>query len=83
VDSQYWSWILTAVGVTGLYLAGRRSWIGWAVGFGAQWIWIAYALATRQWGFLVSAFAYGAVYAKNLMAWRREARAAEGGGRDG
>lgn len=27
---------------------------------------------TRQWGFLVSCFAYGFVYARNLRAWRRE-----------
>lgn len=66
---QIWSWILTAVGVTGLYFAGRRNWVGWAIGLGAQVLWVAYAVSTRQWGFLVSAFAYGAVYAKNLRAW--------------
>ena len=62
-----------AVGVSGLYLAGRRSIAGWAVGFGAQFLWVLYAVATRQWGFLVSAFAYGAVYARNWFRWRREA----------
>ena len=36
MNPQYWSWILTAVGVCSLYLAGRRSVWGWAVGIGAN-----------------------------------------------
>lgn len=67
---QYWSWILTAVGVVGLYLAGSKSRWGWAVGIGAQVLWFAYAIHTRQYGFLVSAFAYGFVYIRNFRAWR-------------
>lgn len=73
--SPWWSWLLTAVGVFGLYLAGRKSKAGWAVGFGAQTLWIAYAIATRQWGFIASALAYGTVYARNWLRWRREAAA--------
>ncbi len=68
----WWSWLLTAVGVTGLYLAGRRVWWAWFVGLGAQALWLAYAVATRQYGFLVSAVAYGWVYAKNGMTWANE-----------
>ena len=56
--SQWWSWLLTAVGVFGLYLAGKRDRRGWVVGIGAQSLWIAYATATKQWGFYVSAVAY-------------------------
>lgn len=72
--TQWWSWLLTAVGVTGLYLAGRKSSLGWAIGLGAQALWMTYAIATRQWGFIFSAVAYGAVYARNWIRWRREAR---------
>lgn len=68
---QYWSWILTVVGVFGLWLAGRKSPWGWAVGLGAQVLWVSYALTSRQYGFLVSAFAYGFVYLKNFLAWRK------------
>jgi hypothetical protein len=68
---QYWSWILMVVGVFGLWLAGRKSPWGWAVGLGAQALWVAYALASRQYGFLVSAGAYGWVYLKNFLAWRK------------
>lgn len=69
---QLWSWLLMAMGVTALYLAGRRSIWGWIVGLGAQVLWLAYSVTTRQWGFLVSCFAYGSVYAVNLRRWRRE-----------
>lgn len=66
----WWSWLLTAVGVTGLYLAGSKKRLGWLVGIGAQGLWIAYALATEQYGFLASALAYGAVYVRNARKWR-------------
>ena len=80
--SPWWSWALTAVGLVGLYLAGRRSLYGWAVGVGAQLLWLAYAVASRQWGFIVSSLAYAAVYARNFLRWRadqvREAASADG-----
>lgn len=69
---QWWSWVLTAVGVFGLWLAGRKDWRGWLVGLAAQILWIAYAIVSRQWGFILSALVYGAVYLKNMLAWRRE-----------
>ncbi len=70
--SVWWSWVLTVVGVTGLWFAGRRKAYGWAIGLGAQLLWIVYAVVTRQWGFIASAFIYGAVYARNYATWRRE-----------
>lgn len=77
---QAWSWLLTAVGVFGLYLAGRRNRAGWAVGLGAQSLWLTYAITTRQWGFIVSAGAYGWVYARNWLRWRNERTAPHPGG---
>ena len=69
---MWWSWILTGVGVLGLYLAGRKFWWAWLIGLGAQVLWIAYAIATHQYGFIVSAVAYGWVYAKNARGWRQD-----------
>ena len=66
----WWAYPLTAVGVFGLHAAGsKKSW-GWLVGLGAQFLWIAYALHTEQYGFLISAVAYGSVYARNFRAWK-------------
>lgn len=70
--NAYWSYLLTAVGVFGLWLAGRKDRRGWIVGVFAQVLWIAYATATQQWGFYVSALAYGWVYVRNARAWRPE-----------
>ena len=72
-----WSFVLAAVGIFGLYIAGRRLWWGWLVGLGAQALWICYAGATRQWGFIASALAYSWVYGRNALAWRRTAEAGE------
>lgn len=72
---NWWSWLLAAVGVTGLFLAGSSNKLGWALGFGAQLLWIVYAVATEQWGFIASALAYGFVYARNWLRWRAQERA--------
>lgn len=71
-----WSWVLMVVGVLGLYLAGKKRAVGWAVGLGAQVLWVAYALTTHQYGFLVSALVYGWVYGRNFIAWHKEEGAA-------
>jgi hypothetical protein len=73
----WWSWLLMIVGVFGLYLAGKRNRWGWAVNLGAQGLWVAYAFASGQLGFLISAVAYGAVYGRNLWLWTQERRKAE------
>lgn len=78
--NPYWSYLLTAVGVLGIWLAGRKSSAGWAVGLGAQTLWITYAVATQQWGFILSAVVYGTVYAKNFITWRKAELKQEGQG---
>ena len=46
-----WSYILTAIGVFGLWLAGRKDWRGWLVGLSAQGVWLAYEATKigREW----------------------------------
>lgn len=65
---------MTAVGVFGLFMAGKKVKWAWLVGLGAQFLWVAYALATHQYGFLISAVAYGWVYARNHIAWNKSAQ---------
>jgi hypothetical protein len=72
VTPLWWSVLLAAVGVFGLWLAGRKNMWGWAVGASAQILWVVYALVSKQYGFLLSAFAYGWVYLMNLIKWRSE-----------
>lgn len=72
--SVWWSISLAAVGILGIYLAGRQNLWGWAVGVGAQLLWIVYAIVTGQWGFILSALAYGWVYGLNWWKWARARR---------
>jgi hypothetical protein len=72
--SPLWSYGLAAIGIAGIWLAGRDKSVGWALGLFAQFLWVAYALATGQYGFIVSAVAYGAVYGRNWVRWRRTGR---------
>lgn len=65
----WWSILLTVVGVAGLYALTKKKWWGFAIGLGAQALWFVYAITTRQWGFLGSCFAYGAVNAVGLRNW--------------
>lgn len=68
----YWSWLLAVIGVTGIFLVGKKTIYGWLILMVNECIWIAYALATDQYGFIVMATAYALVYIKSYMAWRRE-----------
>jgi hypothetical protein len=69
-----WSYVLTLIGAVGLLLAGRMNRLGWVIGFCAQGLWAAYAVSTQQYGFLISAFIYAFVYAKNYWTWRTHQR---------
>jgi hypothetical protein len=70
---MWWSVALASLGLCGLLLVGLRSSWGWIVGIADEALWIAYGVATGQWAFVVSAVAYGVVYARNLRAWRTDA----------
>jgi hypothetical protein len=65
--SPWWSYTLATVGVTGLWLAGSGKPAGWMVGVGAQILWLAYAVATHQWGFIVTAVAYAIAYTRGAV----------------
>lgn len=72
MNLQLWSWMLTVVGVTTLFLTLRHSPWGWVLGVCAQVLWFSYGTATKQWGFLVSSLAYGSIYVVNYRRWRAD-----------
>lgn len=67
-----WSWVLAVIGVTGIFLVGRKTIWGWLILCVNECLWIAYALATDQYGFIAMAVAYAAVYIKSYIHWRRD-----------
>jgi hypothetical protein len=67
-----WSYVLAAVGVAGIFFVGRKTIWGWWVLLFNEVLWVTYALITDQYGFILSAIAYGIVYVKSYMLWRKE-----------
>jgi hypothetical protein len=67
----YWSGLLTTMFLASLILVGRKNAWGWAAGILDELLWIAYAITTRQWPFLVSAGVYMVICFHNLRTWRR------------
>jgi hypothetical protein len=67
-----WSWVLAAIGVTGIFLVGRKTIWGWVILFVNEFFWIAYALNTKQYGFIFMALSYAIVYVKSFMHWRKD-----------
>lgn len=67
-----WSFVLSAVGIVGILLAGSKRKLGWLVGLMVQPLWIVFAVSTEQYGFILNAVIYAAVYARNWLRWRRD-----------
>jgi hypothetical protein len=67
-----WSWVLAIIGVTGIFFVGRKTIWGWWVLLFNEALWIAYALITKQYGFIASAIAYAAVYIRSYIHWSKE-----------
>lgn len=69
---QYASWVLATIGVAGIYFVGRKTIWGWLVLLFNELLWIAYALDTKQYGFIFSTLAYAIVYIRSYIHWSRE-----------
>jgi hypothetical protein len=69
---ELWSWVLTGVGILGIYLAGRKFAWAWLILVFEEMLWITYSIVTQQWGFFVAGFLYGGVYVKNYVQWHRQ-----------
>jgi nicotinamide riboside transporter PnuC len=68
---MYWSYLLAAVGILGLWLVGKKLKSGFIVGIVAQLLWVAYGLITHQYGFLITAAAYSVINFINLRKWSK------------
>lgn len=66
--AEWWSYVLSGIGVFGLVVAAARPRVGFGISIAAQILWVTYALVTDQAGFLISAGAYTVAY---VRLWRR------------
>lgn len=69
---QILSYIITAVGIAGFWLAGRKVWWCWWVNVANQILWTAFAVWTEYYAFLVGTAFYFFVFTKNGIQWTRE-----------
>lgn len=74
MNNQLWSWVLSIVGVSGFYFAGKKIWWAWYINVACQILWFTYAFVSHQWGFILGSAVYSWVFIKNSIEWTREHR---------
>ena len=67
-----WSYVLAAIGVTGIYFVGRKSIWAWFLLLFNECLWMVYAITTEQYGFIFAAIAYAIVYIRSYIHWSKE-----------
>lgn len=73
MGAPFWlSLVMGVVGIVGLLIAGKGRWQGWLIGLLVQPVWVVFFIVVDAWPGVILPVAYGAVYTKNLIAWRRE-----------
>ena len=65
-----WSWLLAAMGVSGMYFVGKKRWEAFLWLIVMECLWIVFALQTGTYGFIVGSLAYIVVYLRNVKLWR-------------
>ena len=69
---EWYSWVLAVIGVSGIYFVGRKKKWAWLWLIFNECLWIIFALATKQYGFIFAALAYTAVYIKSFLRRSKE-----------
>lgn len=72
--AHYGGYGLSALGITGQLLAGRRNAWGWILGLVSQCAWVTYIAATDQWSLIWGTVAYAVTYVINFRTERRKQR---------
>jgi hypothetical protein len=67
-------YILSLIGVTALFFIGRKRWWGWVIAWGNECLWVAFAVTTQQYGFILGAAVYGTINMANAIVWKRDAK---------
>jgi len=65
----YLPWLLSAITIYSMWLAGERSKNTWLIGLANQALWLLWIVATRAWGLLPMNIALWIVYGRNHLKW--------------
>ena len=68
---QILSWVVSAIGILGFYLAGKKIWWAWYVNIANQVFWTMFAFITQNWGFLLATAFYLWVFGRNAYLWTK------------
>lgn len=72
MTEQILSYLITAIGLLGFWLAGKKIWWCWWVNVGNQVAWTIFAVVTGYYAFLIGTAFYFFVFTKNAIQWTRE-----------
>lgn len=64
------SFALPTIAFAGLWLLNHKNRLGWAINAGAQILWLAFGLASGQYGFAVSAVFFFYVNTRGWLHWK-------------
>jgi hypothetical protein len=77
-EAFIWSVALGIAGITGQYIIGKKSSKGYIVGMATQIMWFAFAVQTKQYGFIMLSGMYFVIYFKSWKQWRLDEKAVAG-----
>lgn len=67
----YLPWLLSALTVWSMYMAGDRSRTAWVIGIVNQALWLLWIVVTGTWGLLLATIVLTAVFVRNLINWSK------------
>lgn len=72
MSTNTFSYILSAVSLTSLWLMCNKNKLGIVVGLVGQILWFTYALMLKQYGLIIGVVAYTIIHVRNPLKWIRE-----------
>lgn len=67
----YLPWLLSAITIYSMLLAGNKRKGAWLVGLCNQALWLVYIVLTQAWGLLPMNLALWVVYGRNYFKWSK------------
>ncbi|QED11617.1 nicotinate ribosyltransferase [Arthrobacter phage Qui] len=68
---QVLSWAVTAIGIFGFFMAGKKVWWSWYINLSCQALWFAYAFYSGTPAFFFAASFYTIVFGWNAYKWTK------------
>jgi nicotinamide riboside transporter PnuC len=72
--NEWGSWAVSLGGLFAWWIMGRKTWWAWYVVLVNEMGWIAFGVATRQYGFALTSVPFTAIGIRNAYKWTQEHR---------